>query len=447
MSTATSSARAFSGPTGKKAGRSVHSAGYTRGVASNLACRKCTYSAGSVRLGGTSLPQTAFGASAKKNATQKRGQSLTVYASRDYYEVLGVSRSADPKEMKRAYRQLARKYHPDVNKEPGAEEKFKEISNAYEVLSDEQKRGIYDRYGEDGLKGMGAGGPGGPGMGDFTNPFDLFETFFNGGMGGAGGGFGRQRNRPTQGDDERFDLVLDFTSAVFGIDQELEIVRLESCDTCTGSGVKPGTSPATCKSCGGSGQVVTMARTPLGNFQQVATCSACGGQGQTSTPCNTCDGDGRVRRTKRISLKVPPGVDTGSRLRVRGEGNAGFKGGMPGDLYVFITVRAHPELQRDGININTTVTVPYTDAILGSTVKVNTVDGQVDLKIPAGVQPGTTLLMAKRGVPRLGSPNLRGDHLVTVNVSIPQRLSREEKKLVQELASLDSARPASKWSL
>ncbi|KAK3253605.1 chaperone protein DnaJ [Cymbomonas tetramitiformis] len=372
---------------------------------------------------------------------QQRGQAFVVRAEQDYYEILGVSRSADSKELKRAYRQLARKFHPDVNKDPGAEEKFKTISGAYEVLSDEQKRGIYDRYGEAGLKG-GMGGAGGPGM-EYTNPFDLFETFFSGGMGGGGmGGGQRARNRPQQGDDERYDLSLSFKEAVFGCEQELESVRLEGCNTCTGSGVKSGTQPRECPSCGGAGQVITMARTPLGSFQQVVTCSTCNGTGQISTPCSACGGDGRVRRSKRISLRVPPGVDTGSRLRVRGEGNAGKRGGNPGDLYVFISVRADPELRRDGITINSSVTIPYTEAILGTTVKVNTVDGPVDLKIPAGVQPGTSLLMAKRGVPRLGNPSMRGDQTVSVTVSIPQQLSKEERKLIEELASLNKAKPA-----
>jgi len=383
-------------------------------------------------------PVGQVSASMRGTPRTPRGASFVVRAARDYYEVLGVSRGADTKEMKRAYRQLARKYHPDVNKEDGAEEKFKEISNAYEVLQDDQKRALYDRYGEAGLKGAGGMG-GGAGQGDFSNPFDLFESFFGGGMGGGMGGMGSRggmRNRPTQGDDERFDLSLDFLDAVFGCEQELEVQRLEGCDTCSGSGVKPGTNPSTCAACQGRGQVVTTTRTPLGNFQQVATCSSCMGAGEVSTPCSTCSGDGRVRATKRISLRVPPGVDSGSRLRVRGEGNAGRRGGPPGDLYVFIGVRPDPSLSRDGININSRVRINYTDAILGTNVKVKTVDGDVELKIPAGTQPGTTLLMSKRGVPRLGNPQLRGDHMVTVNVEIPQRLSREEKQLVEQLATL-----------
>ncbi|GBG67465.1 hypothetical protein CBR_g600 [Chara braunii] len=379
------------------------------------------------RRGGRRVPGPGGGPGARPRGVQVR-------AEKDYYDVLGVGRGADKAEIKSAYRRLARKYHPDVNKEAGAEQRFKEISNAYEVLADDEKRSLYDRFGEAGVKG--AAGMGGAGM-DFSNPFDIFETFF-GGMGGMGGGAaGRAaRNRPTQGDDERYDITLDFREAVFGADKEIECARLESCATCSGSGARPGTTPSTCSTCGGQGQVVTSTQTPLGSFQQVSTCPQCKGTGEISTPCVTCGGDGRVRKTKRISLKVPAGVDSGSRLRVRGEGNAGRRGGPPGDLYVFINVRSDPELKRDGDNILVSVKVPYTEAILGTIVKVPTVDGQVDLKVPSGTQPGTTLVMAKRGVPMLGKPSLRGDQLVKVQVEIPRRLSSDERKLVEQLAAL-----------
>lgn len=254
-----------------------------------------------------------------------------------------------------------------------------------------------------------------------------------GGMGGRGG----SRNRATEGEDQIYNLVLNFKEAVFGIEKEIEITRLESCTTCEGSGAKPGTKSSKCSTCGGQGQVVSSARTPLGVFQQVMTCSTCGGSGEISTPCNTCGGDGRVRKSKRISLKVPAGVDSGSRLRVRSEGNAGRRGGPPGDLFVLIEVLADPVLKRDDTNILYTCKVSYTDAILGSTTKVPTVDGMVDLKIPAGTQPGTTLVMAKKGVPFLNKSNMRGDQLVRVQVEIPKRLSGEEKKLIEELSNLN----------
>ncbi|XP_078166659.1 chaperone protein dnaJ A7A, chloroplastic-like isoform X2 [Carex rostrata] len=376
---------------------------------------------------------------ASPNCRHKRASRFVVRADSDYYSILGVSRNSSKSEIKSAYRKLARSYHPDVNKEPGAEQKFKEISNAYEVLSDDEKRSIYDKYGEAGLKGSGMG------TGDFTNPFDLFESLFEG-FGGMGGSMGGRaaRNRPVQGDDETYSLVLNFKEAVFGVEKEIEIRRLEKCSTCEGSGAKPGTKPTTCRTCGGQGQVVSSARTPLGVFQQVSTCSTCDGSGESSTSCSTCNGDGRVRKSKRISLKVPAGVDSGSRLRVRSEGNAGRRGGPPGDLYVFIEVLSDPVLKRDGTNLLYTCKVSYIDAILGTTVKVPTVDGTVDLKIPAGTQPGTTLVMAKKGVPYLGKPNARGDQLVRVQVEIPKRLSSEERKLIEELAGLSKATTASR---
>ncbi|MCD7449631.1 Chaperone protein dnaJ A7A, chloroplastic [Datura stramonium] len=382
--------------------------------------------------------QGLFSSVSNKSQHQRRGTRLVVRAEKDYYDVLGVSRNASKSEIKSSYRKLARSYHPDVNKEPGAEQKFKEISNAYEVLSDDEKRSIYDKYGEAGLKGAGVG------MGDFTNAFDLFESLFDGfgGMGGMGMGGRGSRNRATEGEDQGYNLVLNFKEAVFGVEKEIEISRLETCGTCDGSGAKPGTKPTTCNTCGGQGQVVSSARTPLGVFQQVTTCSACGGTGEISTPCSTCNGDGRVRKSKRISLKVPPGVDSGSRLRVRSEGNAGRRGGPPGDLFVMIEVLPDPVLKRDDTNILYNCKVSYIDAILGTTMKVPTVDGMVDLKIPAGTQPGTTLVMAKKGVPLLSKPNMRGDQLVRVQVEIPKRLSSEERKLIEELANLNKPKAA-----
>lgn len=362
---------------------------------------------------------------------KRRGGRLIVRAQSDFYSVLGVSKNASKAEIKSAYRKLARSYHPDVNKEPGAEQKFKDISNAYEVLSDDDKRSIYDRYGEAGLKGSA-----GMGNGDFSNPFDIFESLFDmGGMGGGMGG-GRSRNMATEGEDQGYNLVLNFKEAVFGIEKEIEVTKLDTCQTCKGSGAKPGTTASRCSPCGGQGQVISSARTPLGIFQQVTTCSSCNGTGEISTPCTTCSGDGRVRKTKRISLKVPPGVDSGSRLRVRSEGNAGRRGGPAGDLIVMIDVLPDPVLKRDDTNILYTCKVTYLDAILGTTVKVPTVDGTVDLKIPAGTQPGTTLVMAKKGVPLLSKGNRRGDQLVRVQVEIPKRVSGEERKLIEELSNL-----------
>ncbi|XP_058786985.1 chaperone protein dnaJ A6, chloroplastic-like [Vicia villosa] len=367
---------------------------------------------------------------------RRRGSRFIVRAETDYYTVLGVSRNSTKSEIKTAYRKLARNYHPDVNKEPGAEDKFKEISNAYEVLSDDEKRSIYDKYGEAGLKGQGMGG-----MGDFSNPFDLFETLFEG-MGGGGMGSRGSWNGAVDGEDEYYSLLLNFKEAVFGVEKEIEIRRLENCGTCDGSGAKPGTKSSTCKTCGGQGRVVTQTRTPLGIFQQSMTCSSCNGTGETRTPCGTCSGDGRVRKTKRISLKVPAGVDSGSRLRVRNEGNTGRRGGSPGDLFVVLEVIPDPVLKREDTNILYSCKVSYIDAILGTTLKVPTVDGMVDLKIPAGTQPGSTLVMAKKGVPLLNKKNMRGDQLVRVQVEIPKKLSSDERKLIEELSELSKGKTA-----
>ncbi|CAL5203808.1 unnamed protein product [Lathyrus oleraceus] len=366
---------------------------------------------------------------------RRRGSRLIVRAETDYYTVLGVSRNSTKSEIKTAYRKLARNYHPDVNKDPGAEDKFKEISNAYEVLSDDEKRSIYDKYGEAGLKGSGMGG-----MGDFSNPFDLFETLFEG-MGSGMGGRGAW-NGAVDGEDEYYSLVLNFKEAVFGVEKEIEIRRLEKCGTCDGSGAKPGTKSSKCNTCGGQGRVVTQTRTPLGIFQQSMTCSSCNGTGESRTPCGTCSGDGRVRKTKRISLKVPAGVDSGSRLRVRNEGNTGRRGGSPGDLFVVLEVIPDPVLKREDTNILYSCKVSYIDAILGTTLKVPTVDGMVDLKIPSGTQPGSTLVMAKKGVPLLNKKNMRGDQLVRVQVEIPKKLSSDERKLIEELSELSKGKTA-----
>ncbi|GFH31043.1 uncharacterized protein HaLaN_29999, partial [Haematococcus lacustris] len=368
--------------------------------------------------------------------TRRRGFAVVVRAEADYYSLLGVDKSADQKDIKQAYRAKARKFHPDVNKEPGAEERFKKIGEAYEVLSDSNKRAIYDRYGEAGLKG----GMGGGQSGDFTNPLDLFESFFGGGLGGMSGfgGSRRSKSAAAAGEDERYDLQLDFLEAVFGVSKEIETDHMAADPTCNGTGVKPGTTMSSCPQCNGAGQVLSTMSTPLGRFQQVSTCPRCEGSGQVFVPCDKCGGDGRIRETKRISLKVPPGVDSGSRLRVRGEGNSGRRGGEAGDLYVYITVKDHPELRREGTTIHSDVEINYIDAILGTQVKVSTVDGPVELKIPAGTQPGTTLLMAKRGVPRLGNQVQRGDHQVHVRVKIPKQLDADERKLVEELRELQS---------
>ena len=314
----------------------------------------------------------------------------------DYYDLLGVSRDADADTLKRAYRRMARQYHPDINKDAGAEDRFKEIGRAYEVLSDPQTRGRYDQFGEAGL----GGGGGMPDMGDMGGFADIFETFFSG-FGGAAGGAGRQRRRgPQQGDDLRYDLTIDFDQAVFGQEREIRIPHLETCTTCGGSGAKTGSGPTTCTTCGGVGQVRRATRTPFGNFEQVAECPSCNGTGQViADPCSSCGGQGVTQVRKKLRINIPAGVDTGTRLRVSGEGNAGLRGGPSGDLYVFLTVKSHPSLRRDGLTVLSEVKVSYLQAILGDTIEVETVDGPESLEIPAGTQPNSVLTLENKGIP------------------------------------------------
>ena len=306
------------------------------------------------------------------------------------------------------------------------------------MLSDPQTRARYDQFGEAGL----GGAAGAPDMGDMGGFADLFETFFQGfgGPGGAGGGRPR-RQGPQQGDDLRYDLTIDFEQAVFGQEQEIKIPHLETCDTCGGSGAKAGSGPTTCGTCGGAGQVRRATRTPFGSFTQVAECPNCRGTGQViSDPCGSCGGQGVKQVRKKLRINIPAGVDTGTRLRVTGEGNAGPRGGPSGDLYVFLTVRNHPRLQRDGLNIFSEVKVSYLQAILGDTIQVETVDGSKELDIPAGTQPGTVLTLPNLGIPKLGNPVARGDQRVTVTVDLPKRLSDTERDLLEQLAGHHSAR-------
>ena len=354
---------------------------------------------------------------------------------RDYYEVLGVSRDADKEEIKRAYRRLARKYHPDVNKEEGAEERFKEINRAYEVLSEPETRSRYDRFGEAGIgSAAGAGFQDFSDMGGFA---DIFESFFNGFSGVSGQSTRSRRAGPARGDDLRLDLKLDFREAIFGGEKEIRISHLETCTVCSGTGAKPGTRARTCPTCSGSGQVRRATRTPFGSFTQVSVCPTCNGVGQViEDKCEACGGNGQRQETKKLKITVPAGVDTGTRLRVSGEGDAGQRGGPPGDLYVYLFVNEDPEFHRDGINILSEVRISYLQAILGCRLDVNTVDGAVELPIPPGTQPGTVLTMETRGVPRLGNPVSRGDHLITVSVEIPLRTSPEERELLEKLAKI-----------
>jgi len=359
------------------------------------------------------------------HASHRVGRAIVMEA--DYYGRLNINRDASGPEIKKAYRAVARQWHPDVNPSAEAKEKFQAINEAYQVLSDEQMRSRYDQFGEAGVK-QGAGG--GPNMQDFDLG-DIFETFFSG-QGGASGA--RRRSGPTEGDDLRFDLEIDFQMALFGGEKKIRITHLETCGTCTGSGVAPGSSVKTCETCGGRGVVNQVVSTILGRMQQQVRCPTCGGSGQVVEKyCGSCDGKGVNKKSKQLTITIPPGVEDSNRLRVRGEGDAGAKGGPPGDLYVFLSVKPDPRFRREGMEIYTDVTVSYVDAILGVTLQVPTVDGSVDLKMPAGTQPGTTLRIEGKGAPKLNNVQARGSQYVKVKVEIPQKLSNKEKELVTAL--------------
>jgi molecular chaperone DnaJ len=354
-------------------------------------------------------------------------------SSKDYYEILGVSRDATQDDIKKAYRKLARKYHPDVNQnDPKAEEKFKEIKEAYDVLSDQQKRAQYDQFGHAAFENGGyqAGPQGFGGFGGFGGFDDIFDMFFGQGFGGAG----RGRNQPRQGPDLRYDLEITLEEAATGVERDLEVVRTEICPDCNGSGAEPGTHQTTCNVCGGTGQIKQVRQTVLGQMVNITTCHACGGSGQiVTTPCSKCRGRGKIRRTRKIHVSVPPGVDTGSRLRINGEGEAGSHGGPPGDLYVYITIKSHAFFTRQGVDILYEASLSFTQAALGAEIEVPTLHGKAKLTVPAGTQPGTRFRLRGKGLPHLRRGG-RGDQLVKVAVKIPTRLTAKQRKLLEEFA-------------
>ncbi len=350
-------------------------------------------------------------------------------AQRDYYEVLGIQRGASQDEIKSAFRQLARKYHPDVNKEPDAEERFKEINEAFAVLSDTEKRAAYDRYGHAGLNGVG-GAP------DFTNIdlTDIFEEFF--GFGGIGGNSGRRRTRnaPRRGPDLNQVITLTFEESVFGVEKEVEITRDEICSHCRGTGAEPGTTPVRCTTCEGRGEVRQVRQTFLGSMVQVATCPTCNGQGEVITsPCTTCRGAGVERRTLRKSVSIPGGVDTGTQIRLAGEGQPGANGGPNGNLYLEIQVKSHKFFRRRQNDILLDLSINVAQAALGADIEVPTIDGKQNLSIPAGTQPGKIFTIKGKGVPHLRGGG-RGDQMVIVNIDVPTRLTAEQRKLFEQLA-------------
>ncbi len=360
---------------------------------------------------------------------------------RDYYEVLGVSKDADAKEIKKAYRKLAMKYHPDKN--PGdkaAEEKFKEINEAYEVLSDEEKRSTYDRFGHDGLNGQ-AGFGGGQGFGGFggSGGFggfeDIFGDIFGSGFGGFGGSGGSSRRRgPRRGADIRQSVTIKFEEAAFGKKIKVKINRSEECDQCHGSGAKPGTSKKTCPTCHGSGQVQSVQRTPFGNIASTRTCSTCNGEGEViDSPCSKCHGKGSIRKTKTIEVDIPAGIDNGQMIKLGGQGELGTRGGPRGDLYIEVNVQSHPLFTRDGYDVYLEMPITFAQATLGDKIQVPTLDGKVEYEVPEGTQTGTVFRLKGKGIPKLKS-NVRGDQYVKVTVEIPKKLNEKQKELVREFA-------------
>jgi len=344
----------------------------------------------------------------------------------DYYEVMGVPRNASDEEIKREFRKLAKLYHPDRNREPGAEDKFKEINEAYQVLSDHEKRSRYDRYGRvdvaEGFPDFGFGGLG-----------DIFESFF----GGFGTPFGRTAQRvPQRGDSLQSHLTLSFNEAVFGCSKEVEIQRIEFCPLCHGIGSEPGTNPETCPDCHGAGQVKRVQQSIFGRFTHITTCSRCGGSGTvTSNPCSQCKGKGRIKVKRKVMVKIPAGVDDGQRLRLDGEGSAGLHGGPPGDLYVTFSVKTHNLFHRDGSDVLHELPINFAQAALGDEIRVPSLDGRVDLKIPPGTQNGKTFRFKGKGIPYIDGKG-RGDLLVEVAITTPQHLDKNQRHLFEELAKI-----------
>lgn len=359
-------------------------------------------------------------------------------AKRDYYEILGVSKDASKDEIKRAYRKLSKQYHPDINKEPGADEKFKEISEAYEVLSDDTKRAQYDQFGHAGANQDfdGFGGFGGFSDAGFGGFEDILNTFF-------GGGSTRRRNpnAPRQGADLQYTMTLTFEEAVFGKETDIEIPREEQCSTCHGSGAKPGTHPEECPYCHGSGQISTEQNTPFGRIVNRRVCHHCGGTGQLiKHKCPTCHGTGKVKKRKKIHIKIPAGIDNGQQLRVAGKGEPGINGGPNGDLYIIFQVKEHEFFERDGDDIYCEMPISFVQAALGDEIEVPTLYGKVKLKIPAGTQTNTKFRLRGKGVKSVRSTT-PGDQHVIVRIVTPTKLTEKQKQLLREFAEISGKTP------
>ena len=358
---------------------------------------------------------------------------------RDYYEVLGVSKGASDDEIKRAYRKLAKKYHPDMN--PGdkeAEAKFKEVNEAYSILSDSEKRARYDQFGHAGVDpNYGAGGPGG-GFGGFDmgdiDLGDIFGSFFGGGFGGFGGSTSSRRNGPQKGESLRASLTISFEEAAFGCEKEINLNRTEECEACHGSGAEPGTTAETCPDCRGTGVVRVQQRTGGFAFSSTAPCSRCRGTGKIiHTPCKACGGSGSVKKTKRVTVSIPAGIDDGQAISLRGQGNAGKNGGPAGDLIVAVHVKPHPQFHRDGTTVLYEQPVTFYQAVMGAELEIPTIDGKVKYNLPAGTQTGTTFRLRGKGIPELRGRG-RGHQYLTARVQIPTALNGEQKEALRAFA-------------
>lgn len=355
---------------------------------------------------------------------------------RDYYEVLGVEKTASDDEIKKAYRKMAKKYHPDIN--PGnaeAEAKFKEANEAYEILSDSQKRARYDQFGHAGTdpNGFGGGGFGG-GFGGFDNIdiSDIFGSFFGGGFGGSS----RRRNGPRKGNDISESVLLTFEEAAFGVKKQIKVYRVEDCDECHGVGAKNASDKQTCPVCGGSGEVRTTQRSPFGQFVNVTPCNNCSGTGTViKNPCSKCKGKGKIKRSRTIEVNIPAGINHGETISLRGQGDAGSKGGPNGDLYVTVTLRKHPIFTRNGSEVYCDVPITFVQAALGAEIKIPTIDGMMDYTIPEGTQSGTKFRIRGRGIKNLRS-GVRADQIINVIVEVPKNLSNEQRQALEKFGEV-----------
>ncbi len=354
---------------------------------------------------------------------------------RDYYEVLGIDRNATDQDIKRAYRRLAKKYHPDVN--PGdkeAEAKFKEASEAYAVLSDEEKRAKYDQFGHSAFEGAGGGDGGFGGFSGFGDMGDIFGDIFGDLFGGGGGR--RAKNGPTRGQDVQSSLEITFTEAAFGCKKNIDLWVFDNCDQCNGTGAKAGTKPETCPTCHGSGQARVQQQTMFGAMTSVRTCSTCGGTGKIiKEKCTRCNGGGRIKVKKTFEVNIPAGIDTGQSIRMSGKGEPGAQGGPNGDLFITVTIRPHPFFSRQGYDVYCSVPISFAQAALGDELEIPTIDGKAQYIIEEGTQTGTRFRLRGKGIPYLRNSNQRGDQYVTVNVEVPKKLNDKQKELLRQFAS------------